>query len=63
MGKKKITNLNEEFDAKLFTIILRKNFQWLILLLTVSLLTAFLYLRYTHLVYQANSTLKIGMIS
>ncbi|HRS40314.1 MAG TPA: hypothetical protein P5292_14130, partial [Bacteroidia bacterium] len=43
--------------------ILRKNFQWLILLLTVSLLTAFLYLRYTHPVYQANSTLKIGMVN
>ena len=60
MAKKKISHLNEEFDVKLFAIIARKNFYILILLMIVSVITAFIYLRYTHPIYQSDAIIKIG---
>ncbi len=63
MPKKKITNLNEEFDLKLFTIILKRNFYWLIVLLTIGLAGAYLYLRYTHPIFQAQAGLKVGIVN
>ena len=63
MAKKKITNLNEEFDIKLFSIILKRNFYWLVILLTISLSLAYVYLRYTHPIYQAQAVLKVGIVN
>src|SRR5215467_10107173 len=63
MPKKKITNLNEEFDAKLFAIMARKNFYWVILLVSAALLTAYLYLRYTPATYQAGGVVKVGVVN
>ena len=42
MAKKKISHLNEEFDAKLFAIIAKKNFYILIILMATALMAAFL---------------------
>src|SRR4051812_23123554 len=63
MPKKKITNLNEEFDPKLFAIIAKKNFLWIILLVSASLLTSYLYLRYTPATYQAYGIVKLGVVN
>src|SRR5262245_34465530 len=63
MAKKKISHLNEEFDVKLFAIIAKKNFYILIILMVVSLTAAFLYLRYTHPIYQSEAIIKIGTVN
>src|SRR5437764_13687866 len=63
MHRKKITNLNEEFDAKLFAIMARKNFYWVILLVSAAMLTAYLYLRYTPATYQASGVVKVGVVN
>ena len=63
MQKKKITNLNEEFDFKLFAIIAKKNFYWLFTLITLGLIFTFLYLRYTPPVFQAQSLVKIDVVN
>jgi uncharacterized protein involved in exopolysaccharide biosynthesis len=59
MAKKKISNLNEEFDVKLFAIIAQRNLWILILLLTIGLFGAFVYLRYTPPLYQSESLVKL----
>src|SRR4051812_40687604 len=63
MAKKKISHLNEEFDIKLFAIIAKRNFYILIILMAISLTVAFLYLRYTHPVYQSETVVKIGTVN
>src|SRR5438874_8011271 len=63
MPKKKITNLNEEFDAKLFAIMARKNFYWVILFVSAAILTAYIYLRYTPATYQAGGIVKVGVVN
>src|SRR5450432_2663507 len=63
MAKKKISHLNEEFDVKLFAIIAKRNFYILLILMAVSLIVAFAYLRYTHPVFQSETILKIGTVN
>ncbi|MFM7217030.1 MAG: hypothetical protein ACKO1U_03320, partial [Bacteroidota bacterium] len=63
MAKKKITNLNEEFDSKLFTIIARRYSYFLFLLMTLSMVIAYLYLRYAQPTYQSYAILKIGTVN
>ncbi|MBL0064233.1 MAG: hypothetical protein IPP38_04265 [Bacteroidetes bacterium] len=63
MGRKKISNLNEEFDLKLFAIIARKNFYLLFINITIFLTLSYLYLRYTHPIYQSETVLKIGTVN
>src|SRR6185369_3442702 len=63
MQKKKITNLNEDFDLKLFALISRKNFYWLFVLIVLGFIFSFLYFRYTPPVYQAQSLLKIDVVN
>src|SRR6185503_20093189 len=63
MAKKKITQLNEEFDPKLFAIIARKNFYWVILMVTSAMFLSYVYLRYTPPTYQAQGVIKIGTIN
>lgn len=58
---KKISNINEEFDAKLFAYIARKNVIWVFVFLIISTSSAFIYLRYTPPVYQSGSIVKIGV--
>ena len=63
MGRKKISHINEEFDLKLFAIIVKKYFFMLIAILFISFTGAIIYLRYTHPVYQSESVIKIGTVN
>jgi len=60
MPRKKITPLNEEFDFKLFVTIAKKNAIWFGIFMFVSVMFAFLYLRYTAPVFEAVSVLKLA---
>src|SRR5688572_9190163 len=60
MPRKKITPLNEEFDFKLFVIIAKKSAIWFGVFMFVSVMFAFLYLRYTAPIYEATSILKLS---
>ncbi|HQW24084.1 MAG TPA: GNVR domain-containing protein, partial [Bacteroidia bacterium] len=63
MAKKKISHINEEFDLKLFAIIVKKYFYLLLAILFLALVGSLLYLRYTHPVYQSESVIKIGTVN
>lgn len=60
MPRKKITPLNEEFDFKLFVTIAKKNAIWFGVFMFVSVMFAFLYLRYTAPIYEAVSMVKLS---
>ncbi len=60
MPRKKITPLNEEFDFKLFVTISKKNALWFGIFMFVSVMFAFLYLRYTAPIYEATSVIKLS---
>ena len=61
MVERKISNLNDEFDLKLFLSVTRKNIAWIVLFFVISFLMAFLYLRYTYPIYEAKSIIQIGL--
>jgi tyrosine-protein kinase Etk/Wzc len=61
MVERKISNLNDEFDLKLFLSVMRKNVAWIVLFFVISFLMAFLYLRYTYPIYEAKSIIQIGL--
>lgn len=61
MVERKISNLNDEFDLKLFIKVARKNVAWIVLFFIISFLMAFLYLRYTYPIYEAKSIIQIGL--
>src|SRR5579872_6922960 len=60
MPKKKITNFNEKFDFKLLFLTARKVLILNLLLLILSIVLAYTYLRYTPNLYEATSTIKLG---
>jgi tyrosine-protein kinase Etk/Wzc len=57
---KRISNINDELDIKLFIHIAKHSFLYIILFLTIALAGQYLYLRYTHQVYQTSATLQIS---
>ncbi len=57
---KKISNINDEFDLKLFLYVAKKNLYFLILFLLIAFFASFLYLRYTQPVYQSSAVLQIN---
>ena len=59
MPVKKISNINEEIDIKLFLYIVIKNFYIVVLLLLIALFGSFLYLRYTHPVFEAKAVIQL----
>lgn len=61
MVERKVSNLNDEFDFKLFLKVARKNIAWIVLFFIISFLMAFLYLRYTYPIYEAKSIIQIGL--
>src|SRR5689334_20181725 len=63
MAKKKILALNEEFDLKLFLTIVKKKSYWILLLFFLGAGFAYIYLRYTPPLYQANSVIKLGLVN
>jgi capsular exopolysaccharide synthesis family protein len=58
--KERLTNFSHEFDLGLFLHILRKSMLWLVFLGVVSVAAAYLYLRYTPEVFEAQTTLQLG---
>jgi len=58
--KKKISNINDELDIKLFLFIARRSLIYVILFLGIALAGAFFYLRYTYQIYSASGTIQIS---
>ena len=61
MVERKISNLNDEFDLKLFLKVAKRNSAWIVLFFIVSFLMAFLYLRYTYPIYEAKTVIQIAL--
>ncbi len=53
------SNFNTDFDLGLFLYVLKKNILWVILVVGISLLGSFLYLRYTSPIYQSDAIIQI----
>ena len=61
MVERKISNLNDEFDLKLFLKVAKINSAWIVLFFIISFLMAFLYLRYTYPIYEAKTVIQIAL--
>ncbi len=61
MVERKISNLNDEFDIKLFLKVAKINSAWIVLFFIISFLMAFLYLRYTYPIYEAKTVIQIAL--
>src|SRR3954469_1414136 len=57
--KERISNFSGEFELGLFIFIAKKSISWIVLLLLIAFITAFLYLRYTPPVYESNSIIQV----
>ncbi len=55
----RISNFSQEFDLRLFLLIARKSIGWIILFFILAGTAAFVYLRYTPPLFEANTTLQI----
>lgn len=53
------SNFNTAFDLGLFAYVLKKNLLWVILVIGISVLGSFLYLRYTSPIYQSDAIIQI----
>lgn len=60
MATKKISNINDELDIKLFLFITKKCLIYIILFLGVAALSSFLYLRYTPPIYSTSAVIQIS---
>ena len=58
--KERLTKFSSEFELGLFLYLTRLSLIWIVLLLTVTLSCAYLYLRYTQPVYASKSTVQIS---
>ncbi|MGY6560838.1 MAG: GumC family protein [Luteibaculaceae bacterium] len=58
--KDRITSFSNEFDLGLFLYILKKSAVWIILMLTLSITAAFIYLRYTHPEYKSEALIQFN---
>lgn len=57
---RKISVLNEEFDFRLFVLIAQKKWKWIVIILAVSLVCSYIYLRYAQRVYEESCIIQIG---
>lgn len=57
--KSRITNFSNEFDLGLFLYILRRSIVWLALGMVLTIAAAYLYLRYSPVVYEARSVIQL----
>jgi tyrosine-protein kinase Etk/Wzc len=57
---KKISNINDELDVKLFLYIAKRNVLFPIIFIILAISGAWIYLRYTPPVYQTSSILQLG---
>jgi len=58
--KERLSNFSNEFDLGLFLHIVRKSMFWVISVLVVCILGAYLYLKYTAPVYRAKVVIQLG---
>lgn len=58
--KERLTNFSHEFDLGLFIHIVKRSAFWVVLLVVLSVLLSFLYLRYTPEVYEARTVIQLG---
>lgn len=58
--KKRISNINDELDIKLFIHIAKRSFLYIIIFLAVAIFGQYLYQRYTAPVYQTSATIQIS---
>ncbi len=56
----RLTNFSNEFDLGLFLYILRRSLVWVLLCVLLSIFGAFIYLRYTPLVYRAKTVIQLA---
>lgn len=56
----RLTNFSNEFDLGLFLYILRRSVVWLLLCLLLAIFGAFIYLRYTPLLYRAKTIIQLA---
>lgn len=59
MTKPTISNINEELDVKLFMFIVKQHIGWMVVFFLVSFVCAFLYLRYTHPIYESRAVIQV----
>ncbi len=59
MAVKKISNINEEIDIKLFIYIVWKNLFLISLFLLIAFVGSYLYLHYTHPVFEAKAIIQL----
>ncbi|HNW98250.1 MAG TPA: polysaccharide biosynthesis tyrosine autokinase [Bacteroidales bacterium] len=57
---KKISNINDEIDIKLFLYIAKRSFLYIAIFLAIALIGQFLYLRYARPIYQTSATVQIS---
>ncbi|MEN9347501.1 MAG: hypothetical protein RLZZ77_1012 [Bacteroidota bacterium] len=57
--KSRITNFSNEFDLGLFLYILRRSIVWLTLGMVLTIAAAYLYLRYSPVVYESRSVIQL----
>jgi tyrosine-protein kinase Etk/Wzc len=60
MVERKVSNINDEFELRLFLRVIRKNSAWIVLFFIIAFLMGFLYLRYTYPKYKAFSIIQIA---
>lgn len=60
MAKKKVSPINEEFDFKLMVTIAGKNMLWFALFMLISVIIAFLILRYTPRTYEPATVMRFS---
>src|ERR1700752_3588838 len=58
--RERLTKFSSEVELGLFLYLTRRSLIWVLLLLTITLTTAFLYLRYTQPVFASKSTVQIS---
>lgn len=61
MVERKISNLNDDFDFRLFLKVVRKNIAWIFLFFVIAFSMAFLYLRYTYPIFESKSIIQIAL--
>jgi capsular exopolysaccharide synthesis family protein len=61
MEIKKIPAINDEFDVKLLLFTAKKNFFFVIIFLVISIVLAFLYLRYTYPEYETKTVIQLDV--
>ena len=59
MAQKKVSNINDELDIKLFLYITKRSLLYVILFLVIAYSAAFFYIRYTYPIYYSGATIQI----